>query len=1803
MAISIDLRVLARKLEKNSDDILVKAASKDKATFEKVAQAIAAASTLLEGVADDMDENGSLDFRPEQLDEIAALASSFAESNDPLLQKQASVLDEILLSIASPKNALAKANQINADEINRLREARKKGVHEDLYEKPKQALDKMNLVSQQSKAVNSQIKTFRPLEAPLQTRYAPDMPGNMLSRIADGVYQDIITGKVYDYKEGYTTVKGNKIPGSSVEGQTRDLGDTRQQSNSLFENREGVMARNAAPVDDLSHLIKHAKATEIAAALRKVRDHAPHLMNTALDECFDLGMSTREVAEILSTGFEDHPGGSKKKAELGFLAEPKPGEAYPVRVPKVKGPVGVVGTPEERRKEEEAIKRIFEETGQIVPSMFVPEESDEYAKKDIYEILFANLVNEGNFDLAAQVGSHILAGMKAAGLKDEFIQRQKAFLESQLDGVEIPMKATASIAQILIKVASKKKDHELVLTSLGEAGFHRTIKKAHELVDAVSKEVEEEDCYSELKAAFANLLPDLLHNRSDDLVQQAVKIAAGFDISIEKIGELLAFANVTSTDSEDQMDKFLDKYVPMIRSFEMTRNKLFVKYKLLGKSPEEIRQAMLHSQLNMTIEFIDDLMFTELESIVTCIDKDKSTSDSATIKKLLTKFAECEALLDQVRTMLGKEPSNMMEDYFSLYIPSEETSLVEPHTDPAKITAEYDGDGLFLVKMAMEVYAEDGFKFDDEDEELAEVYSPVTQQPSETIPFPFSVGEKVKIVEGPARDRFGTILEILPDKVKVNVTVYTVQQVMYVSKTAIAKIPQTQPTGAGSGGAEPAPAQPQVRIFDEPKPKLEALSLPEEMEVGGKLLKSPGGKNRVAWETAYRYARNQALEEFAKRPDRVSKWRGLAPQEVLERTYNDLSPEESSEMHGDIEEYMPNLYGCVPPSMVKSYVKRMNAGDSPLLVEFLEYYTKTFPDKGNSVALGNVPDFVTKLGLDIDEDWLKQANGRLRAMLGKNDKDGMRQFFNELMSGNKPNFTAGSKYTEGTLNEPEVNIEQYVADMVIAKAGAAHAVYSLWRRTWEQREKAKTGKDVQYPTKRKDPAKYEEAKQEQAIWELDAGRSAFAYFTNQIMEFGKIKYDWPEGSNKPYVDRTTQDGVPIMSMFSIQPHDYGGGPKFWIGPYRQNVINTRGGGTGQMYFRPNELAKRWMKDDKMGRTRPGSTTTGLDKKQSPVAETEVVKTVPNPVYDFETGEYVVTGTEGERGVVGDGSTDLKTLIYNDLQDGFPGKFSLQDVQYFIKNNRVLIDDEPTTDPEFIPDEETFVEVKILFNPTIKTEDLKVPYDESSAKEFYNEWVMALSAWDEAVKENPKAYNAEDEDLRNRWIREYLRQRGWVSPYDQTNENPNVTWNDVRTQAQRIKTPERKPDQVTRSIVDEAKARVREYNNTIYGRGKKQYEDEDPFSFDWDETLTEGTQFEAPGAETPKATPEAEPTTESKFNGIERATIGDGRSELSKLIFDDIKDVDDPPSFYKGKYTITDVIKMITEGRVTVADDDGAMVVVKKPSFKPMAGRLVEAIIDLDVGGNATPKTAPKTVATTIKPVVDSQGGRVPSSVITQGEKTDWDKWHNDYIEILKENPEGVQELKKKQQGKDYDKEAVSDLERALHLGLMNRGWGENWLNPFSMRTLTDNEKKLFGGVSNITVADYVKKKMQQTKEEREAELAAAALKGSATAATPEGAFQSRKNHFLNTLNTNIESFDDDIETAEAAGDTKKARRLKTEKTKSIKALCDSTIRNTQDLISQPTTRPYEGWGEQDYIELLAKIKELVERERQKLIKK
>lgn len=55
---------------------------------------------------------------------------------------------------------------------------------------------------------------------PLATRNSPDHPGVMMLRVSDGVYQDVMSKKIYDFNKGWVDEQGTKHQGGSVSNQT-----------------------------------------------------------------------------------------------------------------------------------------------------------------------------------------------------------------------------------------------------------------------------------------------------------------------------------------------------------------------------------------------------------------------------------------------------------------------------------------------------------------------------------------------------------------------------------------------------------------------------------------------------------------------------------------------------------------------------------------------------------------------------------------------------------------------------------------------------------------------------------------------------------------------------------------------------------------------------------------------------------------------------------------------------------------------------------------------------------------------------------------------------------------------------------------------------------------------------------------------------------------------------------------------------------------------------------------------------------------------------------------------------------------------------------------------------------------------------------------------------------------------------------------------------------------------------------------------------------------------------------------------
>lgn len=170
--------------------------------------------------------HNSMDY---ELDEIASLAAALDDSDDEVLKKQASILDELLFTVAANPQDY---ENIKAAQAKKIDELAKK------YKETKEFQDKDIKVSESEKALRKSdiySKEYRLMEAPLSTRSCPDHPGTMLSRVGDGLWQCAMDKKIYDFNGGFEMADGSKVPGSDVSLQTKVNPEV---GLSLFSDRE-----------------------------------------------------------------------------------------------------------------------------------------------------------------------------------------------------------------------------------------------------------------------------------------------------------------------------------------------------------------------------------------------------------------------------------------------------------------------------------------------------------------------------------------------------------------------------------------------------------------------------------------------------------------------------------------------------------------------------------------------------------------------------------------------------------------------------------------------------------------------------------------------------------------------------------------------------------------------------------------------------------------------------------------------------------------------------------------------------------------------------------------------------------------------------------------------------------------------------------------------------------------------------------------------------------------------------------------------------------------------------------------------------------------------------------------------------------------------------------------------------------------------------------------------------------------------------------------------------------------------------
>lgn len=238
MRIADMLHAIASWLESPNNEALLLAEYDDDCS-KVVAENCVLAAALLKGAAEQVDAiepPAESNLTPESIQELANIASAFDASGDPGLKKQASVIDELLLTIAAPPNAYAMRKDL---EDNRIEEIKKK------YHEPTESLKTSNKVADVEKAIDksNMTKQFKILESPLSSRYCPDHPGVQIARIGEHMWQCEMDKKSYNFETGFTLNNGDKVPGGDVAEQTQM---STIPSHAIFDTREGRLGSNKA---------------------------------------------------------------------------------------------------------------------------------------------------------------------------------------------------------------------------------------------------------------------------------------------------------------------------------------------------------------------------------------------------------------------------------------------------------------------------------------------------------------------------------------------------------------------------------------------------------------------------------------------------------------------------------------------------------------------------------------------------------------------------------------------------------------------------------------------------------------------------------------------------------------------------------------------------------------------------------------------------------------------------------------------------------------------------------------------------------------------------------------------------------------------------------------------------------------------------------------------------------------------------------------------------------------------------------------------------------------------------------------------------------------------------------------------------------------------------------------------------------------------------------------------------------------------------------------------------------------------
>ncbi len=217
----------------SEDNELLKDADENTEALRAVATALTIASDALNETAEYVAarEPEEAQFSPEKLDEIAATA---AELDANGLAKQAAVLDDILLTIGAPKGFKFNFKKAEEDRISELKK-KYQGNSDKSHEQNKIADDEKTL--KDSGVLNKAVIR----DQPLSTRTCVEHPGVSLSRVGENEYQCSMDKRIFSYEQGYTTLSGKHVPGSSISLQTQMMGDQIRNEHAMFSTRKDIL--------------------------------------------------------------------------------------------------------------------------------------------------------------------------------------------------------------------------------------------------------------------------------------------------------------------------------------------------------------------------------------------------------------------------------------------------------------------------------------------------------------------------------------------------------------------------------------------------------------------------------------------------------------------------------------------------------------------------------------------------------------------------------------------------------------------------------------------------------------------------------------------------------------------------------------------------------------------------------------------------------------------------------------------------------------------------------------------------------------------------------------------------------------------------------------------------------------------------------------------------------------------------------------------------------------------------------------------------------------------------------------------------------------------------------------------------------------------------------------------------------------------------------------------------------------------------------------------------------------------------